>query len=199
MLGQMALSTTEQGHSQLPKKSSAALAEAFDLHGPFLLRVVERKIGAGPHVEDVVQEVFIIAFQKWNEIGSYEYLKTWLYRVAMNKCMHAKRSYARRGRLADHFDQHQHVHEEHIAQPEAEARVHQRDQARLVRMAIEKLSDSVRDIFVLYELEGVAGKEIAEMLDMPLNTIWSRLRKARGEFKSAWLKLENEMNTKEAQ
>ena len=58
----------------------------------------------------------------------------------------------------------------------------------LVRACVASLSDACREVFVLYELERMEGSEIAEILEIPLNTVWSRLRLARTAFREAWLR-----------
>jgi RNA polymerase sigma-70 factor, ECF subfamily len=58
----------------------------------------------------------------------------------------------------------------------------QRDARRVVFDALDRLSDEQRAVFVLHDLEGKAAPEIAADLDVPLNTVYSRLRLARERF-----------------
>ena len=51
---------------------------------------------------------------------------------------------------------------------------------------IQKLSPKQREVFVLFELEELDGSEIAAILDIPVNTVWSRLRLARTAFRKHW-------------
>ena len=54
-------------------------------------------------------------------------------------------------------------------------------QEQLVEL-LAHLSDKRRVVFVLFEVEGYSGTEISELLDVPLNTVWTRLHHARRDF-----------------
>ena len=51
---------------------------------------------------------------------------------------------------------------------------------------IAKLPPKQREVFVLYELEGLEGRAIAEMVGAPTNTVWTRLHHARKRFATLW-------------
>ena len=56
---------------------------------------------------------------------------------------------------------------------------------RRIEQALSALSENERSVFVLYEMEGVAGKEIAEIVKCPEATVWRRLHYARRTFRQA--------------
>ena len=160
----------------------------FDEHAPFLLRVVGRLTGSRDRAEDVVQRVFLIAHEKRATLTEREEIRSWLYRVAVNVTRHDRRSLARRLRLAEALAENQ-----DLPEPEQpQARVEAAEQSARVRACITKLPFEQREVFVLYELEELRGGEIASMLGIPENTVWSRLRLARGRFKRAWTRVERE-------
>ena len=57
--------------------------------------------------------------------------------------------------------------------------------ARLIRDLLQELDEAKREVFILADLEQMTAPEIAELLELPLNTVYSRLRTARQEFRSA--------------
>jgi RNA polymerase sigma-70 factor (ECF subfamily) len=59
--------------------------------------------------------------------------------------------------------------------------VEQRDAQRAVARALESVSVPKREAFVLFELQGLSGEEVAEALNIPLKTVWTRLHHARKE------------------
>src|SRR5262249_25457448 len=59
-----------------------------------------------------------------------------------------------------------------------------RELARFER-ALAELSEAKRVVFLLVEREGMSGEDVARALDVPVNTVWSRLHHARGELRSA--------------
>jgi len=149
----------------------------FDAHAPFLARVVERLSGAGAHVEDIVQETFVVAHRRRQHLASIENLRGWLYRTAANLVRHHHRGAQRRTQLSQRYQ----TEARELADDPAEV-AQRRATALLVRSCVAELSDKLREVMVLYEFEGLAGREIAAMLELPEKTVWSRLRLARKQF-----------------
>ena len=61
----------------------------------------------------------------------------------------------------------------------------------MIQACVLQLSVKQREVFVLYELEEIDGKEVAEVLEIPINTVWSRLRLARKRFRELWIELQD--------
>jgi RNA polymerase sigma-70 factor (ECF subfamily) len=164
-------------------RSSADVGRLFDEHAAFLLRVVGRLVGSPDQAEDVVQRVFLIAHEKRSELAEHAEVRGWLYRVAINVARHERRAFARRQRL----------HEALAELPEGggpedpSRQLEAAEASARVRACVARLPFEQREVFVLYELEELRGGEIAAMLEVPENTVWSRLRLARARFKRAWL------------
>jgi RNA polymerase sigma-70 factor (ECF subfamily) len=155
----------------------------FDAHASFLVRTVRRLSGTGPHVEDIVQEVFLVAHRRRHEIQGNDEVRGWLYRVAQNLVRHHGRAIARQRRLQHaYLDQHR----EPMIAPVPDAARARRDQAFLVHACVVELPLKLREVFVLYELEDMSAVEIARLLDIPENTVRSRLRLGRERFRSVW-------------
>jgi RNA polymerase sigma-70 factor (ECF subfamily) len=64
----------------------------------------------------------------------------------------------------------------------AHATLETKEKQRLLEHLLSKMSEKRRVAFVLFEVEGYGGEEIAEILDVPVNTVWTRLHYARKEF-----------------
>lgn len=75
--------------------------------------------------------------------------------------------------------------EGHSEQSSPHRQLEQRQATDSVQAALATLGGRKRDVFVLFELEGLSGAEIAETLDCPVNTVWTRLFHARKEFAAA--------------
>lgn len=163
--------------------STVDLGTLFDAHAPMLVRVLTRMVGSSDRAEDIVQRAFLTAHRKGLPEGDIDRARAWLYRVAMNELRHERRSMARRLRLS----------REVAAQPDAEgpASAHNllesATDAQAVREIIDQLPEAQREVFVLYEMEELTGAEIAAMLAVPENTVWSRLRLGRRRFEKLWL------------
>ncbi len=138
-----------------------------------LLHVVSSREEA----EDVCQEAFVQAFVKLETFGGRSAFYTWLYRIAFNVSV----SRRRRRRAEVSMDQHR---ERTGDEPQDRAegpgdQLLRVEQVRQVREAIEALSDEYRAILVLREMEGCCYETIADILDLPIGTVRSRLHRAR--------------------
>lgn len=159
------------------------LGRLFDAHGPYLVRVLHRLTGSRETAEDVVQEVFLLAYHRRNELEDRAGIRTWLYRAAVNHVRHRRRSFSRYQGLLDRYQAHPGTKGAEDGPDEVASRA---QRGRLVQECVMTLSPKLREVFVLYELEELEGNEIAEILDLPVNTVWSRLRLARAAFRQEW-------------
>jgi len=71
-----------------------------------------------------------------------------------------------------------------------ETSVIRKSESERVRQVISDLSDPMREVLVLRELEGLPYRQIAEVIDAPIGTVMSRLARAREEFGKAWMTME---------
>lgn len=159
------------------------LGRLFDAHAPYLVRVLHRLTGSRETAEDIVQEVFLLAYNRRNELEDRTGIRTWLYRAALNHVRHRRRSFARYQGLLDRYQAHPGNKGQADGPDEEASRV---ERGRLVQACVLTLSPKLREVFVLYELEELEGTEIAQILDLPVNTVWSRLRLARAAFRQEW-------------
>ena len=154
----------------------------FILHAPFLLRVTERLTGPGAHVEDLVQDVFMVAHRRRKELREGPELRGWLYRVTSNKARQYKRSLWRRFRLARAVE----VDPLRPIPGEPDDIAAQRERGRKIRETVLALPFLQREVFVLFELEGLDTRTVASLLDVPEGTVSSRLFAARRLFRDRW-------------
>jgi RNA polymerase sigma-70 factor (ECF subfamily) len=159
------------------------VAALFDAHGAFVLRCLVRLVSDESVAEDIAQEVFLIAHRRRHELDAERNLAAWLYRVAVNVAWRHKRSFARRARLRDRAADAP-LPVDDPGDPERLAA--DRDHARKVRRCLAHLPPSQREVFVLFELEDKSGEQVAQLLGVPIATVWTRLFRARDRFRKAW-------------
>ena len=105
----------------------------------------------------------------------------WLYTIALNHIRSAAAgSSRRRSRHTIEFSDTNSSHATSLQQPEQELLA--RESERIVRAAIDRLPQRYRDVFVLRQLEGIAVKEVAEILGIPEGTVKTNLHRARKEL-----------------
>ena len=152
----------------------------FNTHGAFIARVIQRLTGEGPHVDDLLQETFVIAFQKAHLFdGTRAEASSWLYGIAANLCRRHGRSRKRAGRFFNRFTQHAKLHNKVEGPDRAMIR---EEEIQTVHRAIQKLTFKQREVFVLFELEGMEGRDIGALLNLKEGTVWTRLHYARKSF-----------------
>ena len=156
------------------------LQRLFDTHGAFIARAIERLTGAGAHVDDLLQETFMIAFRKAHLFdGTKAEAASWLYGIAANLCRRHGRSQSRAARFVTRFTQYAAL-ENKVEGPEKT--MMRREDIHTVRNAIDKLPFKQREVFILFELEGMEGKDIGALLNLKEGTVWTRLHHARKSF-----------------
>ncbi|GDX82243.1 hypothetical protein LBMAG42_40540 [Deltaproteobacteria bacterium] len=153
----------------------------FDAHAGWVHRLAQRLTSSSAAADDVVQEVFLLAHRRRGELTDRVGIRTWLYRATVNV---ARQSYRTGRRYSSAMERAGADQGREGTNPEAALMRH--ESAVLVRACVASISDAGREVFVLYELERIEGAEIAEILEIPVNTVWSRLRLARVAFREAW-------------
>jgi RNA polymerase sigma-70 factor, ECF subfamily len=143
-----------------------------------------RVIGDRSDLDDLVQEVFVIAFRGLERFRGDARLSTWLYRICVNVALGRIRTRKRRPTaigVAD-LDAAQ-IDPSLTERPETPDRTleRRRDQERVYR-ALEKLAPKKRIVLYLHEIEGRDLKEIAYLVDSNPVTVRTRLFYARREF-----------------
>ena len=143
-----------------------------------------RVIGDRTDLDDLVQEVFVIAFRGLDKFRGDARLSTWLYRICVNVALGRIRSRTRRPPpigVADLEAASAASGEtEHPETPER-ALQRQQDRARVYR-ALDKMAPKKRIVLYLHEIEGLDLKDIAYMVDSNPVTVRTRLFYARREF-----------------
>lgn len=160
---------------------ATAWREVYQRHKLQVYRVVARMVLSDADRDEVVQDVFLHVFKSLPSFRGSSKLSTWVHRVALNvvlQHLRGKRSRIRLdfvgdgelpgGRPSDSDN------------PESEALLRERQAA--VTRSLGKLSPKKRAVLVLHDFEGLAGKEIAEIVGAPLFTVRTRLFYARQEF-----------------
>ena len=131
--------------------------------------------------EDIVQEACLRAFKFF---GSYrgENSRSWLLAIVRNTYF-TWRQQNRIKNLTTAFDEEVHGTDNDIPTPEAI--LVNTVNVDLLKDALEKLPDEYREVVILRELEGLSYKEIADVANVPLGTVMSRLARARNQLQQA--------------
>src|SRR4051812_34932305 len=155
-------------------------AAARDLHRHYYPIVTSflRKLGTRPtELEDATQDVFIRFFRHLGSFRGEAELKTWIFRLCITEARRARRRRHVAGALAAVLRRE--PPEEAVAPAlRSEATVHE-----LARHALERMDAEQRLAFVLFEIEGLTGREVAEVSGKSLASTFRRLYEAQRLFK----------------
>jgi RNA polymerase sigma-70 factor (ECF subfamily) len=162
-----------------------ALAGNKDAFGQLVLRYQNRLFNTVVHVvgcrsaaEDVVQDAFVQAFVKLETFQRASAFYTWLYRIAVNLAISHRRR--KRPELSVEAQRESGSHNEPIDASEGPTDpVEREERIAQVHQAMNVLNDEHRAVLVLREMEGLCYERIAEILDLPVGTVRSRLHRAR--------------------
>lgn len=135
-----------------------------------------RRLGVNmANLDDATQEVFLVVHRRLHEFEGRARLTTWLFRIALNVAEHHKRRARRKPTdpLPDSVAADTRSPQDVLAE---------REELELVYDLLAKLDDEKRTVFVMAELEEMSPNDIACVLDIPVNTVYSRLRVARQQF-----------------
>jgi RNA polymerase sigma-70 factor (ECF subfamily) len=140
-----------------------------------------RKLGTREaDLEDACQDVFVELFRYLPTFRGQADLKTWLYRLCATQARRVRRGSKVLGFIRDRLQQDM-AHEACVpAATTTETTLLLR-----VKQALDHMNEGERLVFVLYEFEGLPGKQIAEIADCPEATVWRRLHYARSTFRDA--------------
>lgn len=138
-------------------------------------------VGSPEEARDVVQEAFVHAFVKLESFQRNAAFYTWLYRIAFNTAISRKRR--QKPTVSVEQTRESGGHEPLDPGHGPGHRMEQAENVQQVQAGLAALSEEHRTILVLKEIEGHRYEEIAEMLDIPVGTVRSRLFRARMQLK----------------
>jgi RNA polymerase sigma-70 factor (ECF subfamily) len=172
--------TIDGGHSRvLTRRPSSEFRRIFDSHAPVVARTL-RYLGV-PESElmDAAQEVFLVVNRRHREFEGRSSLSTWIRQICLRVALSTRR---RRGRRR----------EDVLEQPpdagvdaDQHALIERREQRAILNRLLDALDDDQRAVIVLYEIELLPMREVAETVGCPLQTAYSRRKAALERLRAA--------------
>jgi RNA polymerase sigma-70 factor (ECF subfamily) len=158
----------------------AVLDRIYERYVADVNRWVRRLVGPRDDVEDLVHEVFLVAVRKRGSFRGDATVKTWLFRIAERVVRgRRRRERVRRWLFARHTDslrgegRNAVTPLEEIERCELTARLY---------AALDRLPEDYRTALILYEIEGLSGEQVAELVGVQMGTLWVRLHRGRARL-----------------
>ena len=168
-------------------KSAAGDLQSFEViykeAAGFVYNVALRMVNNKEDAEEVTQEVFLLIYRKLKNFRFESSFKTWVYRVTVNCALNfvKKRSRGRDKNVP--YDEQLSAGAEFLfaGRPggSAQKELDRRDQAQLIERLLGRIHPDQRACVVLRDLEGLSYQQIAQLLQININTVRSRLKRAR--------------------
>lgn len=141
-----------------------------------------RRFGVTPAaIDDAVQDVFLTAYRRLDQLHYEVSPRAWLYAVTRRVASHYRRGASRLARRMDALK---------VVPPPAETPQERLDATQQLERLLAQLGPGNRVVFEMVELLGMSGPEVASELGQPLNTVYSRLRLARARLQEIVAPLE---------
>jgi RNA polymerase sigma-70 factor (ECF subfamily) len=168
-----------------------AFGELVSRYQDRLYNTVFRLLDNAEDARDVVQDAFLHAYQSLGTFKGDSQFFTWLYRIAVNTAISLKRKQRATASIRRY-------HEGGVGEPLDPSNVSQPDHAletadeeRRIQQALNLLSPEHRAVLVMKDIEGQKYETMAEVLNVPIGTIRSRLHRARLEMREILEQQEN--------
>lgn len=174
-------STPAQPATPLTPLTPLTIESVYEAHFDFVWRTARRLGASEAHVDDIVQEVFLVVQRRLADFEGRSEIKTWLFGITRRVVRGYMRRHTRRtseyapeaGELPD------------LAAASAESQLEALEGSRLLQALLDELDPDKREVFVLCELEEMSGPQIAAALELSLSNVYARIRVARQAFDAA--------------
>jgi RNA polymerase sigma-70 factor, ECF subfamily len=160
----------------------SAREELFQRHRNNAYRVAYRLLGHEQDALDVVQEAMLKAFSALKDFDGRSGFRTWLLRIVTNAAYDWGRRRKRRREV--HVGDDEANSHEPASDDDPAKRLRQRDLRLVLEQALNRLSPKIRTTFVLHAELDLSYKEIAEIQDVPIGTVMSRIHAAREKLQA---------------
>lgn len=141
-------------------------------------------------IQDIMQEVFIRAYQNIQSFDVSQRFSPWIYRIAHNEYVSALRKRSHNPFIVFDFDA---LLSHHAYDDPAEGERDQADMRVMIEKGLAEISAKYREVLILYYLEEFGYKEISEVLRIPIGTVGIRLARGKTELERVYKKMNYEL------
>ncbi len=167
---------------ELKAGNEQAFRQLIEVHGKGILNLCLGMIPSREDAEDLTQDVFVEAYKHIGSFREGSHIKTWLFRIALNKCYdHIKYSKRKKryGIMQPLFDKEDNPIELPSNFQHPGITLDNKEHARALYGALATLPENQHTAFTLYEMQGMDYKQIAETMSLSVSAVESLLSRAR--------------------
>ncbi|MBP9853761.1 MAG: RNA polymerase sigma factor [Candidatus Omnitrophica bacterium] len=157
----------------------AAFEQVYKTYSQFVYNVAYRMAGKIEEAEEITQEVFITIHQKLEKFRFESSFKTWIYRITVNSSINYFKK-MRKNKTVPYEDQYEYEQPDHPVYSDMDKEANQ----SLIQKFLDYLNPDQRACIVLRNIEGLSYEEMARSLNININTVRTRLKRAREKLLS---------------
>jgi RNA polymerase sigma-70 factor (ECF subfamily) len=174
------------GEAEALSDAGAAVTRIYLANADFVWRSLQRLGIRDADLDDVLQEVFVVVHQRLQTFDGSAKMTTWLFGI----CLRVASAYRRRGfrRNETSVAEPPEPTDREIASPEQDLAA--AESRRRLDTLLDELDLERRAVFVMFEVDEMPCEEIAQMLGVPVGTVYSRLHAARKSFQKALARMQ---------
>lgn len=187
----------DQREQEWIARAKAGDMQAFEAlilqHEKIVYNVALRMMNHSEDARDISQEVFLKAYKSIGQFDERAMFSTWLYRITTNTCIDelrrrkGKQSYSLEEELeSEEGSMQRQIADEGETPEESLLRAERADE---LKKALAQLTEEHRIAVILRDIRGLSYEEIAEIMDLPMGTVKSRISRARNQLKQEILKI----------
>lgn len=194
---------TDQKEMRLVKKAKQGDLHAFEelilKHEKIVYNVALRMMSHSEDARDISQEVFLKAYRNIKNFDERSQFSTWLYRITANTCIDEMRK--RKGKQSFSLEEELENEEGSMRRQIAdegetpEESLLRQEQKSEILQALDSLSSEHKTAVILRDIKGLSYEEIAELLELSLGTVKSRISRGRSQLKQEFIKLREQKDS----
>ncbi|MHC4453783.1 MAG: RNA polymerase sigma factor [Planctomycetota bacterium] len=184
-------SLSENTIIEASKGNVESFEDIYKAYSDFVYNVAFRVVNNMDEAQEVTQEVFITVYRKLESFKFKSSFKTWVYRITINTAINfAKKRTKDRSRIVEFNDK----NEFKTTVDSVSEKIEEEQHEKMLSTLLKALNPDQRTCIVLRNIEGLSYQEIAESLNININTVRTRLKRAREKLISLRKEMvENEM------
>ncbi len=162
------------------------LKEIYNEHHKLVYNLALNYLQSTEDAEEITQEVFLTVYQSYGKFYQRSSLKTWIYRITINKSidfLKAKKRQKRFAKLRSIFNTDGKLSYEPVDFTHPGAILENKENTQSVFKAIEQLPETQKTVFLLSQTEDLGNKEIAELIGKNVGAVESLLQRAKENLK----------------
>jgi RNA polymerase sigma-70 factor (ECF subfamily) len=151
-----------------------------------LLRYGRKFLARQEDIQDIVQDVFMSTYKNIQSFNTSQKFSPWIYRIAHNAFVNNLRKQSYRPVVLPDFDT---LLSYYVTEDPGQKEREQKELREMLDQSLETLPPKYREVLILYYLEEMSYKEIADILQTPQGTVGIRLKRAREALKLSYEKI----------